>query len=225
MVQAGARGQTAEQIAKVLHLPANSASAHRALGLLHRGVATGEAGPRGVKLTSANSLWAGKSFSVLPEYLAVIQEQYQSSVNEAPFEDNPESARRAINAWVKSQTDGKISEFLKPGAIRTTTQLVLANALSFQGTWAAAFKKERTQARPFQVSAKRQIQVPLMQQTGKFRVAATTLGQALELPYTGGDVALVLLLPRQPDGMAELEKDLTGQVLVRVAPRSSSRKP
>ena len=31
MIQAGRRGQTAEQIAKVLHLPADSGSAHRAL--------------------------------------------------------------------------------------------------------------------------------------------------------------------------------------------------
>ena len=184
MVQAGARGETAEQIGKVLHLPADSASAHRALGLLHRGL-SGDAGPRGVKLTSANSLWAAKGLGVLPEYLAMIHEQYQSTVNEAPFADDPESARRAINAWVKTQTDGKIAEFFKPGAIDEATQLVLANALTFQGTWAAAFKKERTQPGTFRVSSTRQIRAPFMQQTGKFRLAATAYGQALELPYTG----------------------------------------
>ena len=162
---------------------------------------------------SANSLWAGKSLGVLPEYLATIQEQYQSTVNEADFEADPESARRAINAWVKTQTDGKIPEFFKPGAIDEATQLVLANALTFQGTWAAAFKKERTQPGTFRVSSTRQIQAPFMQQTGKFRLAATAFGQTLELPYTGHDVALVLLLPRQPDGLAELERHLTGPSL------------
>ena len=143
----------------------------------------------------------------------MMQDQYQSTVNEAPFEDNPESARRAINAWIKSHTDGRIPELLKPGAISKATQLVLANALTFQGSWASAFKKELTQSRPFRVSAKRQIPVPLMQQTGKFRLATTAWAQALELPYTGRDVALVLLLPRQPDGLAELEKHLTGTSL------------
>ncbi|MGA2706644.1 MAG: serpin family protein [Isosphaeraceae bacterium] len=212
MVQAGARGETAEQIGKVLHLPADSASAHRALGLLHRGL-SGDAGPRGVKLTSANSLWAAKGLGVLPEYLAMIHEQYQSTVNEAPFADDPESARRAINAWVKTQTDGKIAEFFKPGAIDEATQLVLANALTFQGTWAAAFKKERTQPGTFRVSSTRQIRAPFMQQTGKFRLAATAYGQALELPYTGHDAALVILLPRQAEGLAELEKHLTGPFL------------
>ncbi len=212
MVQAGARGETAEQIGRVLHLPADSASAHRALGLLHRGL-SGDAGPRGVKLTSANSLWAAKGLGVLPEYLAMIREQYQSTVNEAPFADDPETARRAINAWVKTQTDGKIAEFFKPGAIDEATQLVLANALTFQGTWAAAFKKERTEPGTFRLSAARQIRVPLMQQTGKFRLAATASGQALELPYTGHDVALVILLPRQSEGLAELERHLTGPFL------------
>ncbi|MBV8309643.1 MAG: hypothetical protein JO344_04500 [Planctomycetaceae bacterium] len=116
MVQAGARGETAEtaeQIGKVLHLPADSASAHRALGLLQRGL-SGDAGPRGVKLTSANSLWAGKSLGVLPEYLAMIQEQYQSTLHEADFEADPESARRAINAWVKTQTDGRFPSSSSP---------------------------------------------------------------------------------------------------------------
>jgi len=213
MVQAGARGQTAEQIGRVLHLPADSASAHRALGLLHRGLLSGDAGPRGVKLTSANSLWAAKGLGIFPEYLAMIQETYQSTVNEAPFADDPESARRAINAWVKTQTDGKIAEFFKSGTIDEATQLVLANALTFQGTWAAAFKKERTEPGTFRVSARRQIRVPLMQQTGKFRLATTASGQVLELPYTGHDLALVILLPRQPDGLAELEKRLTGPSL------------
>ncbi len=210
MVQAGAHGQTAEQIARVLHLPADSASAQRALGLLHRRVAPGEAGPRGVKLSSANSLWFAKELGVLPEYLAMIHEEYRSTANEAPFERDPDSARRAINAWVKSQTDGKILEFLKPGAIDRTTQLVLINALTFQGSWATAFKKERTRPGPFRVGPERQVEVPLMQQTGRFRVAATAAGEALGLPYTGRDVALMVLLPRNPDGLAELEKQLTG---------------
>jgi serpin B len=213
MVQAGARGQTADQIGNVLHLPADNASAHRAFGVLHRGLTAGEAGPRGVKLTSANSLWAARGLRIFPEYVATIHEQYQSVVNEASFADDPESARRIINEWVKSRTDGKIAEFFKAGTIDRATQFVLANALTFQGNWAAAFKKERTRTGPFRVASRRQVPVSLMEQTGKFRLAATAAGQALELPYTGPDVALVLLLPRQPDGLPELEKQLTGSAL------------
>jgi serpin B len=213
MVQAGARGQTADQIASVLHLPAAGASAQRALGLLLRGLLSIDAGPRGVKLTSASSLWADKGLGLVPEFVALIHRQFETTVNEATFADSPESARRAINSWVKSQTDGKIPEFLKPGAVSETTELVLANALTFQGRWAAPFNIERTQPGKFRVSSTRQVRVPMMQQSAKFRLAVTPAGEALELPHTGHDVALVLLLPRQPDGLPELEKACTGPKL------------
>ena len=113
MVQAGARGQTAEQIAKVLHLPAGGAFAHRALGLLHHGVVASEAGPRGVGLLSASSLWADRDLGLLPEYAAMIHDQYQVTVNETQFTENPESARQAINAWVKAQNRGEDCRFLE----------------------------------------------------------------------------------------------------------------
>jgi len=213
MVQAGAGGETADQIARVLHLPADSASAHRAVGLLHRGVLAGDSHTRGVVLLSASSLWVDRDLGLLPEYAGMIHDQYQARVNETRFTENPESARQAINAWVKAQTAGKISDFLKAGELTKATRLVMANALTFQGTWAAAFKKERTEPALFRVSPTRQVRVPMMHQTGKFRLAKTSAGDALELPYTGQDMALVLLLPREPGGLAELEKNLTARSL------------
>jgi serine protease inhibitor len=212
MIQAGARGETADQIGEVLHLPADEAAAHRALGMLRRGL-SGDAGPRGVKLTSTSSLWARKDLGVPPEYVALIKDHYQSTVNEADFEADPEAARRAVNAWVKAQTEGAFAEIFKPGDLSGQTQLVLADVLAFQGTWAAAFKKERTEPGAFRVSPGRQVEVPFMRQIGKFRVAVTAAGQALELPYTGHDLAFVVLLPRRADGLAELEKHLSGPFL------------
>src|SRR5262249_33745218 len=138
MAHAGANGKTAEEIARALHLPAAGASAGRACSALLRGL-SGDAGPRGVRLTSANSLWAAKQLGVLPEFAGLIKERYASTLSEVDFQGDPESARRAINAWVATHTDGQVSEFYKRGSIDARTQVVLANALTFQGTWAAAF--------------------------------------------------------------------------------------
>ncbi|HZW29327.1 MAG TPA: serpin family protein [Isosphaeraceae bacterium] len=212
MAHAGAHGETAEQIARVLHLPADGGSAGRASGALLRGL-SGDAGPRGVQLTWANSLWAAKQLGLLPEFASLLQERYASAPSVVDFQGDPESARRAINGWIGAHTDGKVPEFFQPGVIDGHTQLVLANALTFRGRWAAAFQKERTQPGAFRLSPGRQVQVPFMQQTGKFRRAATDFGEILELPYSGHDVAFLLLLPRQADRLAELEKRLTASSL------------
>src|SRR5262249_33307923 len=65
----------------------------------------------------------------------------------------------------------------------------------------------------FRVLAREPVRVPFMHQTGKFRVAGSACGRALELPYAGHDVALVVLLPHKADGLAALEEQLTGPSL------------
>jgi serpin B len=212
MLHAGARGQTAEQIGRVLRLPEDTASAQRAFRSLNHGL-LGAAGPRGVKFTSANGLWARKGLGVLPEYLATIEAQFHGTVKEAAFDDDPELARRSINDWVKTNTDGTISEFFKPDAVDESTQLILVNAMTFKAAWAAPFKKDRTRADDFHVSPTKKIETPFMEQIGKFRMAKTAVGEALELPYSGNDMALVILLPRQQLGLVDMEKSLSGASL------------
>jgi serpin B len=212
MLQAGARGETADQIGNILHLPADNESAHRALGMLCRGFSH-DAASRGVKLNASSSLWARKGLGVPEEYIDWIKRNYQSSVSEADFQADPESARKAMNDWVKAQTGGSIAEFFKRGAISERTQLVLADVLAFQGTWASPFKTEKTKPGTFEMSPARQVEVPFMQQTGKFRMAVTAAGQALELPYVGNDLAFVILLPRRGNALVELERQLSGPFL------------
>ena len=103
MVQAGACGETAEQIGPCsCTSPAAVAAGHRPPGWSLREFLAGEAKPRGVKLTSATSLRAAKGFGVLLESFLMIREHYHSSVNEVLVADSPESSRRAITPGPKS---------------------------------------------------------------------------------------------------------------------------
>jgi serine protease inhibitor len=207
MLHAGARGETADQIARVLHLPADNASAHLALKTLGIGL-SGDAGPRGVKLNTSSALWASTGLGVPDEYVALIRHDYHASINQVDFQADSEQARKSMNAWVKAQTGGTIGELFQSGEINARTQLVLADVLLFQGAWAVPFKKERTRPGVFSVSPTRRVEVPFMQMSGKLRVAAGPAGLAVELAYVGRDVAFVALIPRRTDGLADVEKQL-----------------
>ncbi len=114
---------------------------------------------------------------------------------------------------VPAHSGGLIAELFPSGSINSETQLVIADVLLFQGSWAAAFKKDRTRNEPFHLPDGRTADVPFMNQTGQFRTAAISAGRLLELPYAGHDATFVVLLPERPNGLAELEKQITGPTL------------
>lgn len=53
----------------------------------------------------------------------------------------------------------------------------------------------------------------MMNQTGRFRYYDEASIQALELPYKGNTLAMVILLPKTKDGLGQLESSLTSPKL------------
>jgi serpin B len=208
MTYAGAKGQTAEEMASTLHFSLGQERLHPAMAaLLHDLHADREA--KGYQLHTANALWGQKGVPFLPEFLALVKDNYGAGLNEVDFRNATEQARQTINAWVEKQTNDKIKNLIAEGVLRPDTDLVLTNAIYFKGDWASPFKKERTHDAPFQVSADEKVTVPLMEQTAKFSYLDGDTFQALELPYAGQDLSMVVLLPKKADGLAALEQQLT----------------
>jgi serine protease inhibitor len=208
MTYAGARGQTAEEMAATLHFGLDPQRLHPALAvLLHDLHADRET--KGYQLHTANALWGQKGTPFLPEFLNLVKDNYGAGLNEVDFRKATEKARQTINAWVEKQTNDKIKDLISEGLLRPDTLLVLTNAIYFKGDWASPFKKERTHDAPFQVGAGEKVTVPLMEQTAKFGYLDGGTFQALELPYAGGDLSMVVFLPKQADGLAALEPRLT----------------
>ena len=93
---------------------------------------------------------------------------------------------------------------------------MLTNAVYFKGDWVQPFDKQNTQDEDFSVSAQEKVKTPLMHQQKKMGYAEEETFQALELPYAGRELSMVVLLPKQEDGLLELEKTLTADKLAAV---------
>jgi serpin B len=212
MTYGGARGQTAEQMAATLHFTLPPERLHPAMVTLIRAV-NGAGKQRGCQLRTANALWGQKGHPFRPEFLALTQDNYGAGLREVDFAGAAEPARRTINAWVEKETGDKIKDLIRPGVLAGDTRLVLTNAIYFKGDWASQFKKDRTREEPFHVSADKTVPMPLMHQGGRFKHFDGGNFQALELPYAGKDLAMVVLLPRKVYGLADFEKTLTADNL------------
>ena len=213
MTYAGARGQTAEQMATVLHLPQDQERVPAAFAALKGEITAGGRG-RDYQLYTANALWGQKGHHFLPNFLQLIQSQYGAEAKQLDFQQATEEARRTINTWVEQQTHDKIKDLLQPGSLNSATRLVLTNAIYFKGSWTRPFKKGRTQNEDFRVTAEQKAPVSMMHQTAEFKYLEEKDFQALEMPYAGDKLAMVLFLPRKVDGLAEFERTLTAEKLV-----------
>jgi serpin B len=215
MTYAGARGATASEMADTLQFTLPPERLHPAMGALLNNL---NAAHDGYQLRTANSLWAEKSYTFLDAFLKLTSSDYGAGFNQVDFKGAPEAARVTINHWVEQKTENKIRDLILPGMIDANTRLVLTNAIYFKGDWQTPFAKAQTNDQDFSLSPPRitrdmaiwpRIKTPMMHRTGNFYYFNGGTFQALEIPYKGGELSMVVLLPDNVGGLLTLERSLT----------------
>ena len=212
MTFAGARGNTAREMAAALHFSVEGEELHSAFAGLKRNLLEAKR-EGGVRLKVANALWPQQGYPFLPEYLALLERYYGTTATPVDYARATEQARQTINQWVERETEQKIKDLIPSGILNPLTRLVLTNGIYFKGDWASQFKKSATRDAPFYGSRGSSINVPMMTQQHRFRYGERDDLQILELPYAGKELSLVVLLPRRVDGLPELERALTPEGL------------
>jgi len=204
MTYAGARGETERQMAGALHFMLPQERLHPAFNSLDQALASRGQGAQGqdgegFRLNVVNAIWGQQGYEFLPAFLDLLAENYGAGLRVLDFASAPEEARGTINEWVSQQTEERIKDLLPQGAVDALTRLVLTNAIYFNAAWADAFEAAQTQDGPFYLLDGSEVSVPLMRQTSGFGYAEGEGYQAVELPYDGRELAMVVLLPRAGD--------------------------
>jgi serpin B len=218
MTYAGAGGETERQMGETLQYGLDQNQLHGAfnqltLTLLSRGeLPQGE----GFQFNIANALWGQRGYVFVNDYLDLLARNYNAGINLVDFIDATEAARQRINTWVAEQTEDKIKDIIPEGALTASTRLVLTNAIYFNAAWASPFQEEATQPEPFTTVDGSQISIPLMRQTGHYRYASADGLVMVEIPYVGGQLSMLLMMPPLEDFQAfeaSLDEDRLDQLL------------
>ena len=210
MAYAGARGQTAAEMAHVFHFTLPPDRLQPAMGALLRQL---NAPHPAYELRVADALWAEKDASFQPGYVEVMQRDYAADFRRVDFEHAPEAVRGTINQWVAQETNNRIENLIEPGVLTPATRLVLTNAIYFKGTWGKPFEKGATEDGAFHLAHGQEEKAPLMHRTGSYLYYDGGTFQELEMPYASAnpkdELAMVVLLPKETDGLPALEKQFT----------------
>ncbi|XP_049620975.1 serpin B6-like [Suncus etruscus] len=208
MVYMGARGITAKEISQALSL-------HLVSGDMRQGFQEimGIVNNLGAQyqLKMANRLFGANTVEFFSSFKDSCLKFYQAEMDLLDFAQAAEESRNHINSWVAQETEGKITELLKPGMVNSETALVLANAIYFKGHWESRFKKENTEEMPFKVNKDVSKPVPMMYQSATFKMTyiREIYSNILVLPYEGEEVNMIILLPDEDRDLKKVEDNLT----------------
>jgi serpin B len=228
MTYGGARGQTQKEMAEVLRFSLKLEEHNERFSALQSYIKAVQR-KGSVRLSVANSLWGQRDYRFLDAFLTNTKTFYGAGLQTVDFARETEAARQAINAWAEKETEGKIKELLRPNVLTPAAVLVLCNAIYFKGNWAVQFDAKQTRVADFFVAVDKPTKAPMMNQRKDIRNGDFGDFGAIELPYKGGQLSMVVLLPKELDGLPSLERSLTARRLqdclgiLGVSPKSSVR--
>ena len=211
MAYAGARGQTAEQIARTLHFDQPADKLNSNFSALLGSWRSGQ-DEHHYRLSVANAFWGQNGYPFAPAFNRILQSDYGAAIHTVNFAQ-PEQARRQINQWVQEQTHDKIRDLMPSGAIDRSTVLALTNAIYFKAQWDHRFNKAATYPQAFKLPGGQSVQTPMMHQRESFPYFAGNGFKALEMSYAERGFSMLVLLPDQVEGLPALEKSLTAKSL------------
>jgi serpin B len=220
MTFAGARGETATQMAAALHFELPPAQLHPAFNALDLALASrgkGAAGKdgQGFRLTIANALWGQTGHSFAAPFLDTVGQNYGAGVHVVDFRGDAEISRSLINGWVASRTENRISELLPEGSVSSDTRLVLTNAVYFNAAWRVPFQASDTKLAPFTRRDGSQVDVQMMSGHRQLPYNDGADYAAVTLPYDGNELSMVAILPPQ-GSLDAFEASLTADRLTSI---------
>lgn len=202
MVYAGARGSTRRQFKRRLRygpgLHRNEAAFNRELAARRN---------PGVALEAANAVWPQETYPLRRRFRDVLARFYADGLRPLDFRRAGE-ATDAINRWVSERTMGRIPTLFD--RLSPNTRLVLTNAIWMKARWKDEFDPARTREALFYRRDGSTVQVPFMQRTLDAPILFDPGFSAIELPYVGEALSMLVVVPRDVEAF---ERRLTGRVL------------
>jgi len=201
MARAGAKGQTAAEMDAVMRgigSPENAAwlnALDQALASRSGSFQDMSGEKRDVTMRIANAPFSQQGMPLEDAYLAALAEAYGAGVRLVDYIGDADGSRRLINAWVDEQTEHRIEELLPEDSVDELTRLILVNAVYLKAPWLIPFSEEATSDQTFTLADGTAVEVPMMSTAHHMAYADGAGWQAVNLPYVGDKLSMLLILP------------------------------
>jgi serine protease inhibitor len=200
MVYAGCSGTSADELSRVVGFGPQTGSRE----VLFPGMALYSALPSTITLKIANSLWCDGSAKLRPAFEAKVKDLFNPEIQSVDLETA--GAMKAINDWVAKATENRITDLIQKPPKRP---LVLIDAVYFKGAWEHAFSASQNFSAQFDRENGGPCQITMMKRGLSAPYLETDDLQAVKLPYAGGRLETLLILPAKGTGLGAVVQRLS----------------
>ncbi|XP_038207482.1 plasma protease C1 inhibitor-like [Zerene cesonia] len=205
MVLEGAQGSTEDEIRSALRLSSHKDEFREHLNSY---LSLLRVNSPGVMINNANAAFVSNKLKLRKDFEVMLQKVYLASVRYVDY-GYPYNVSEIINHWVNENTKGLIPGIVDPANISPMADMILANAIYFKGTWANAFNPRYTRSGCFHHQGKcRNVAMMELHSELNYAYVDNLRAHAVELPYEGGQYSMILLVPLDREGCAQLIRDL-----------------
>jgi serpin B len=210
MLYAGAKGQTAQEMRQVLGYDSANLLDEQLFEQFSEVLSkVDRIDSNNYELNIANKLVVQKGFELLESFESNLKTHFKTTVDSVDFRDS--TVASDINRWVSRQTHDKIKKLLD-GPLDASTRLVLLNAVYFKGLFQTQFLKNETKEENFfnAGNTEKKTLTQMMRRTGQFNYTEVEQidCKVLEIPYSGDDISLYIVLPNERQGLKKLSSGL-----------------
>ncbi|MBV8483931.1 MAG: serpin family protein [Verrucomicrobia bacterium] len=200
MVYAGCSGTSADELSRIVGFSPKTGSQE----VLFPGMKLSSALPPSITLKIANSLWCDRSAKLQPTFEAKVKDLFNPEVKSVDLETA--ETMRAINDWVAKATENRITDLIQQPP---KPPLVLIDGVYFKGAWEHPFSAIQDSPTQFNRERGGPCQVTMMKRSLSAPYLETDDFQAVKLPYNGGGLEMLLVLPAKAAGLSTVLQRLS----------------
>ncbi|WP_410510238.1 serpin family protein [Methanosarcina hadiensis] len=190
----GAENTTKEQISNVFYFPIDKTVLRESFKEMNGRINSEK---DNYKLETANALWVQEGYPAEEEYIYNVKNYYNGEVTNLDFAGKPDGSRDTINEWVEDKTNNKIKDLVPEDSITPDAQIIITNAIYFNGKWIYVFDKRLTDKDTFYPIEGEKISVDMMHSAENFAYGENSDAKIIELPYRGNNLSMYIVLPKE----------------------------
>ena len=162
-----------------------------------------------INLLIGNALWSNNNFDLQKKYKNMLKMNFAAHVQSLNLSSNTERSAKVMNRWVKKSSNFNIRSIINYEDLGQEDNLMYTNYVYLNGNWENPFNEQLTGKYDFFFADSTKTKIDFMNQTSYLKYNENDIFQILELPYSGQNISMVIILPKKISDLDSLERTLS----------------
>ncbi len=163
---------------------------------------------KNVNLLIGNALWINQDIVPDLKYKNLLKVNFLAHVQSLNFKDNDKKSVKLVNRWAKKTSNYNIRNLADLRTFEKNASLIYTNIVYLNGEWENPFNEEFTSKDDFFLPDSSVRKIDFMNQTSYLKYNENDIFQIVELPYSGKNISLIIILPKQLNYIDSIEQSL-----------------